>query len=321
MPLKLTKRDWKVLFELEKDARQPLKAISRKVGLSKQLISYMLKKYEQQKIILTYTAIIDSSRLGYYTYRVYLRFHQLNRPEEKEAMYAFLASLPEATIVNGIDGYWHAGMAIAVRNIYDFYDVWGRIMEHREHIDDYKIAIYSPISHFTRTLISPDADKEMPKVMVLGGKDQVEHDEHDLNILKELAKNVRRPIVEIARKLRKNTQFVSRRIKLMEKNGVIQGYRPLLNWGLLGYSYYKIDLILRNHSMNKKLFEFCRQHPNIIQVDQTIGGSDFEFEVFAKSKEEFAALMQAVQSEFADVIDNYSHFIVTEVHKETFMTV
>ena len=249
--MKLTKKDWKVLYELEKDARQPLQSIAKKLGLSKQLLSYMMKKYENQKIILTYTAIIDSSRLGYYTYRIYLKLQRLNKYEDKEKLLNFLVDIPETTIVNSLDGYWDIGMTITVTNIYDFYKVWDKIMSYRKNIGDYKIGIYSPIYHFTRTMISPQPEKEYPKVMMLGGKDRIDYDKDDITVLKELAKNVRTPIIHIAKKIGKSPQFIARRIKNLEKNGVIQGYRPLFNWNLLGYMYFKINVHLEDYKRKK----------------------------------------------------------------------
>ncbi len=319
MDFELTKKDWRVLYELEKDARQPLQSIARKVGLSKQLVSYMMKKYEKQNIILAYTTIIDSSRLGYYTYRVYLKFRKLNTSEQKENFFQFLVSIPETTIVNGVEGYWDVGMAIAVTNIYDFYMVWNKIMSYKNHIHDYKIAIYSPISHFTRTLISPEPTKELPRIMVLGGKERIDYDEEDVTILKELARNSRSHSLDIAKKMGKSPQYVSRRINHLEEKGVIQGYRPLFNWALLDYHYYKIDVELESFEKNKEMFQFCREHPNVIQVNQTIGGSDFEFEVFVKDKEQFQSIMDVFQTRFSDVIVSYEYFTVTKPYKETFM--
>jgi DNA-binding Lrp family transcriptional regulator len=281
----------------------------------------MMKKFEQDKIILAYTAIIDSSKLGYYTYRVYLRFRSVNTFEEKEKFYQFLSNLPETTIVNSIDGYWNVGFAISVKNIYDFYEVWNKIMSKRKNIADYKIAIYSPIFHFTRTLLAPEPKKETPKILTLGGKEFVDHSSIDLEILKLLSKNVRQPIIELAKKLHKNPKFISNRIKYLEKTQIIQGYRPLLDWGKLGYSYYKIDFTLTNYSSKNDLFELCRMHPNVIQVNQTIGGSDFEFEIFCKDTNELFSIISEIQNKFSHSIENYTYFSIPKPYKETFMSI
>ncbi|MDO8480310.1 MAG: Lrp/AsnC family transcriptional regulator [Nanoarchaeota archaeon] len=317
--VKLDKKDWRLLYELEKNARLPLQGLAKKLGTSKQLIRYMLNKFEEQKIVQAYTAIIDSSRLGYSTYRLYIKFSQVNTPEKREEFYHFLASIPETTIVNSIDMRWDAGLIIAVQSVDAFYAVFDRIMQKRAFIDEYNAAVYSPVHHFTRSLLSPEPTNEVPAIRVMGGHEKVECEESDVKILQELAKNVRQPIVRIAQKVKLGAQHVSRRISAMEKNGVIQGYRPLLNWKLLGYSYYKIDLKLKSFSHNKELFSYCHHHPQIIQVNQTIGGGDFEFEVFAKSDAEFHSILKEILEKFSDTVINYDYFIVGKPYKETFM--
>lgn len=49
-------------------------------------------------------------------------------------------------------------------------------------------------------------------------------DELDLEILRELSKDARLSMREIARRLDKSTPTVSRRVKRMEEAGLIQGY-------------------------------------------------------------------------------------------------
>lgn len=319
MEHKLGKQDYRILYELEKNAKIPLQMLAKRSGISKQLVSYKLKKFEEQKIILNYTAMIDSSRLGYHSYRIYLKFRNLNESKNKE-MLEFFSSINETIIVSSIDGQWDVGMVVAVKNIYDFRKVWIKMMKSRQNIETYKISIYSPIHHFTRTLILKES-KEMPKVMTIGGNNEVKHDDLDVSILKEIARNARKPLTEISKKLETTPGIVRRRIKNLEKNGVIQGYRPLFNWNELGYSYYKVDMKLNSYEKNKQIFTFCHLHPNIIQVNETIGGSDFEFEVFAESKEKFFKIISGIQNKFSEVIENYDYFIISHPIKETFMSV
>ena len=76
---KLNLKDKKILYELEKNARVTISDIAKKVGLSKQLVSYKIKRLEEERIIEGYHAIIDTSKLGYTTYRVYFTFPTILR--------------------------------------------------------------------------------------------------------------------------------------------------------------------------------------------------------------------------------------------------
>jgi len=57
---------------------------------------------------------------------------------------------------------------------------------------------------------------------------------------------------------------------------------------------------------NKELFEYCKNHPYIFQIDKTIGGSDFEIEIYAQSKEHFKEIMQRLQDKFSMLLKNYT---------------
>ena len=190
-------------------------------------------------------------------------------------------------------------------------------MRFREMIEKYHISIYSPVYHFTRTFLSPK-EGEISKIRILGGKEKTEFDNLDIHILKELAPNIRKPLSEIAQKVRKSTQFVINRVKSLEEREIIQGYRPILNLNLLGYEYYKVDVNLLSHKKDDRLFNFCKQHKYIFQIDKTIGGSDFEIEIYAKSKKHFKEIMQEIQDKFHDVFKNYSCFTVEKTYKEVF---
>ena len=261
--INLDLKDKRIIYELEKNARASVSDISRKVRLSKQLVSYKLKKLEEKKVILGYHAFIDTSKLGYTTYRVYLKLQNLNI-ENKNKFIKYLASLNEITILLTINGRWDLGCAIMVQDVYKFYEVWEKIVKFRENIDNYQICIYSPIYHFTRTFLSPEK-ADLPKMHILGGNEKIEFDEWDLKILKALAPNIRTPLIEIAEYLNRSLPFVINRLKELEKKEIIMGYEPILNWKDLGFEYYKVDITLISRKSDKEIFDFCRNNEFIFQ--------------------------------------------------------
>ena len=59
-------------------------------------------------------------------------------------------------------------------------------------------------------------------------------DSTDWNILKELQKNARAPFTDIGQKVGLTGPAVRDRIKDMEEFGIIDGYRAVLNYSMLG---------------------------------------------------------------------------------------
>ena len=309
-------KDRKILYQLEKNSRISVSDIARKVTTSKQLVSYKIKRLEERGIIRGYHAIIDTSKLGYTTYRVYLKFKNLTT-KKKEEIIKYLTSIDEVTILLTINGLWDVGCAIMVKGIYEFYEVWEKIMKYAKFIDTHHVSVYSPIYHFTRSFLNPDKPEKV-ETYILGGKEKVDFDDFDIKILALIAPNVRRPLIETAEKLHKSLPFVISRLKLLEKKEIIQGYRPILNWDLLGYGYYKVDISLSNREFEKEIFNFCKSNSFIFQVDKTIGGSDLEIEIYAKSLIHFRETMQEMQDRFYQVFKNYNYFTLDKTYKETF---
>ena len=86
----------------------------------------------------------------------------------------------------------------------------------------------------------------------------------------------------------------------------------------LGYRYYKSYINLLNTDRLQELQQFCLQHPNILNVNRTIGGRDFEIELQAKSFDEFDSIMNEIRREFAGTIDDYEFVIPREEKKRSY---
>lgn len=63
----LDELDYKLLFELQDNARRSFRELSAKVGASVATVISRVKNLEEQGIIKGYTAIVDPKRLGYET--------------------------------------------------------------------------------------------------------------------------------------------------------------------------------------------------------------------------------------------------------------
>ncbi|MBI2044731.1 Lrp/AsnC family transcriptional regulator, partial [Candidatus Pacearchaeota archaeon] len=170
----------------------------------------------------------------------------------------------------------------------------------KKYINKEKISIFTKAYHFHRAyILNKKVDESEPEIF--GGNKTEKYDEKDLKILKLLAKNARIPIIEISQRLKIPTKTVDFRIKQLEKKKIIQGYRFVFDFNLFGYEYYKVDLNLKDISIIEKLKQFARTHPNILYIDQTIGGSDFEFDLEVKNKEHFLEIINELRKEFPEI--------------------
>jgi len=61
------------------------------MNTSKGVISYRVKQLEKRGVIKGYYAVIDTAKLGYYNFRVYIKLKELGK-KEKEQLIEYLVS-------------------------------------------------------------------------------------------------------------------------------------------------------------------------------------------------------------------------------------
>ena len=82
--LKLDLFDKILLTELDKSSAADLGKLAKRIKRSKQFVLYRMKKLEEAGVITGYTAIVDMSRLGYFTFRVYFDLQNITEAQKKE---------------------------------------------------------------------------------------------------------------------------------------------------------------------------------------------------------------------------------------------
>jgi len=114
---------------------------------------------------------------------------------------------------------------------------------------------------------------------------------------------------------------VKYRMRNLEKNGVIQGYRALIDFTKLGYEYYKVDMYLEDVSKIKELESFCHTHPNIVYIDRTLGAGDIEFDFEVENLVRFMKIIEEIKEKFKKSIRNFEFFSVLKIYKTLYFPV
>ena len=65
---------------------------------------------------------------------------------------------------------------------------------------------------------------------------------------------------------------------------------------------------------NKEVFEYCKQHKNIYQINRSIGGADFEIEVIVKNLPHLLSLIDEMKQQFPEVIRDVDYFGFSTFH-------
>src|SRR3989344_2587905 len=304
--MELDKFDRKILYELDKDSSISLNELSKIIGRTKQFVHFRIKKLEEEEIIEGYNAIVDMSKLGYFTFRLYFDFQDFLSEDETKFV-NFLKKIPQVWTITRMHGKWDYAVFIGVKTIKEFHEVWDAIMLHyKEKIKKYNVSVYSPIFNFNRKIFTEKVGEVIQRRYGDGEKEDL--DEFDVKLIHAYAVNVRQSYLEIANKFKVSHDKIKERIKKLEKKKVIVGYTIGLNLSKLGFQGYRVDLELNTTKKNQEIFDYCRRHKYIYQINKSIGGANYEIEVIVKDLNHLIELIEEIKQEFKGIINDVEYF-------------
>lgn len=313
MAYKIDLYDRKLLFELDKASNIPLRDLSKKLKKSKQFILYRMKQLEEANIITGYNAIIDMSKLGFFSFRVYFKFQQTTIEEGSIFVDYVKNNFHQVWTITSMHGKWDYALFLGVKEISEFHTIWeGIMLKYKPRIKTYNVAVYAPVYNFNRKFFIDNPEESIERVYGAGKKEEI--DDVDWKIIETYSSNVRQSSVEIAKKLQVSSDTVRARIKKLEQKKVITGYKIGLNLSPLGFVSYRVDLQLLSTKRNKEIFQFCKMHKNIYQINKSIGGADFEIEVIVKDLDHLLKLIDEIKTAFKDVINDVDYFGFSTFH-------
>lgn len=319
----LDRKDWKILYELDFEARQTNKQIGRKVGLSPESVYYRIKQLEKEKIIQRYMIILRFTLLGMKQHKIYFRFENFTAAAEKEII-EYCVGHKGIIWVASCVGTYDLLVATLTRTTGEFLTIKSELLrKFPQYVADYKVTFMAESVTYRRNYFV-DKKEHIPEEALLDKADdkEIEVDEVDIRILKQLAKDGRMPATEIARAIHSTARKVAYRIAQLEKQGVIQGCKLSIDYQKLGIYFFKCFVKLKNPTEQRirQFVSYCQNNPHIIHHVRTVGDWDLEPEFEVRSPEQFYVLFREMRGAFADVIKTVDTILVTHEHKFAYFT-
>ncbi len=310
----LDAKDRAILYELDKDARQSNSSIAKKTRLSKEVVNYRIKNLIKNGIIQNFYTIIDSSKLGYQIYRIFIRFQNVDMEKEQEII-SYLKDINAVGWIVLLEETYDLAILIWAKNVFEFKEVFDEIAtRYGRYFQENFVTIVTHIHHYIHNHICSTDDLAE---RVIGGKfAEVPLDQLDLKILSLIAKQARTPLLNISRDLKVAPNTVKQRIKKMQMRKVIVGFKAKINSGALGYQHYKIFLQLVDVSpqMKMRLREYLKLNPCVVYATEAIGRADLEFELEVRNGTELRRHLRALREYFGNTIRGYSTTLMNREH-------
>lgn len=316
----MDKKDKIILYELDRNARQPLTKIAKKAKLSRESILYRLQKFKKSGLIRDYLTVIDMARLGFTHYKIFLKLHNITEEKENELI-SYLCDNPFVTWVSSCDGKYSLILAVKAKSIIELNSFMTQLRnKYWQFIMEQDTSTIVRGQYFHRDYLIGEKGTTERIIDWGGSPEEIKLDEKNIMILDKVSKSTRVTAVEIAKNTKISADSVIQRLKKLEKEKIIQHYLiwPDVN-KLLG-NYYKVLISLHNINEEKerKLLSYCLENPFIVYSVNTYGGWQFEIDVEVKDIQHFRDLIRDFLNNFSDIVSDYTALNIYEEYKYRF---
>lgn len=315
--VKLDKKDMKILYELDKNARQSYSQLAKKVQLSQEAIRYRINQLIKQEVIQKFFTIIDSSKLGFVFYKILLKLHNVNESRVEELI-DYLSKNKNICWLATLDGNYDIGIVIKAENILQLNNMLEELNK--------KFSSYINKKVFSVNILGEYLDRdyliEKARFVEYKPSYSAEHGEYiidktDIKIIQNLTEDGNKNSVEIAKELGISADTVLQRKKRLESEGVIKKYDIVLNHDKLNQIHYKVLIYLNNFPPEKvsKFLNHCRSESRIVYIIKALGEWNYEIDIEVKNNEQYRKIMMDITNSFSDIIRDYDALIVRKIHK------
>src|SRR3989338_3562925 len=125
---KLTLYDRKIIYELDKQSNLRLSELAKRIQRSKPFILYRMKRLEQEGVITGYNAIIDMAKLGYFSFRIYLKMRQMTDAEGHALVEFIKKNCPQVWTITSMHEKWDYALFLGVKTMMEFHQIWDRML-------------------------------------------------------------------------------------------------------------------------------------------------------------------------------------------------
>lgn len=313
--VKIDRKDKKILAALDMDARMPMTQLAKKVGLSRQVVEYRIKRMQKENIIFGALAIFDSVVVGYNWYRVTFRFLKINK-EEKNKLINHLKKHKHISWLGEAGGNWDMVMNVVCKDNFAFNGIFEELIGlYGSSIRDYEILIYLSIHDLQRTYIL--SRKERTSFFhEMKHDSKIKLDKLDFSIIKTLSKDALKSNVDLAHQLNVTANTIKNRIDNLKKNKVLLGFRLFINPTALGYKSHMLFLEITRLDLKKEkeLYSYLQTILQITFIVKHIGRWRFGMEIETKDEQEFQDIFVAIRARFSEIITDFESFPIFKDH-------
>ncbi len=311
---KIDEKDKKILKELFINSRQSFSKIGKKVGLPKNVVAYRVKKIIDKGLINLFCTVIDKKRMGYLECRLLLKFHHFNECLEKRIL-SFLKKTKKIHWVATLDGNYDFCIIFLAKNLKQINEAHSNIIYNFSNfILEKDLSIELESYHLPYNFIFNSLEKTIE--FREKNEKEIKLDETNKKIINFMKQNSRITMLELMDKTKLSPQVIRERIKKMEKDLTILGYKLRIEPSFFKLNNFHVFLRLTNLSKEaeKEILIFLSSFPSTIRILKEIGKWDLQFECVFPSHFQLHDFLKKLKNQFPKNIQKIESALIYKVH-------
>lgn len=320
MPRSIEIKQRRLLYELDLNPRASFAQLSKTLRIPEETVRYRTSKLLSEGIAQTFYPVISVGRLGMSIHKLMFKLHNVT-DSRLRAMLDFLAAHRQVNWVAQFDGSYDLGCTVWIRELGELAQLLDETRRRfYAQIKEISYAVNMHAEFFPRDYLIRSKRSLANRAIYSSSNEDVSRttlDSHDMQILKLLSLDARQSIAELARAMNVAHETARTRLQRLERNGIITGYRMVLNHEAVGMlSYY---LLLKLHSVANErldaLLRFLRAHPAVVYMIRMVGGWDYDVSIEVENVQAYRHFRREVGNHFADVVREAESLVSWKVEK------
>jgi Lrp/AsnC family leucine-responsive transcriptional regulator len=247
--------------------------------------------------------------------------YQYYTPKIEEEIINYFEISDYSWFISNIQGYYDLLVLFSVKNMNQFFNFWKKtLMKYRYYFQDASILFFSRTRYFPASYLLDEINYlDREKYEIVDGGFQEAIDDIDYNILREIALDSRKLLVDIGKELNISSTTVVKRLKKMEKKGIINGYRVNIDYSNLGLQLFNVRYSLKNYDKLNDIIIYVKRNPHLISVSEIIGKWDLSLNYYINNYNSLHKIICDILDRFPNSFKNRLTFCYPQIYKSNYM--
>jgi len=289
--------DKKLLAYLYNDSRESDTKLAKQLKISREQVSYRIKKFEAEGIIKGYIPLINYNRLGYSIINLILL--KFNKQSYAEKFKIQIAKNKNRIITTEVLSKYDLGVLFIFKNEQERNNFLSEMLSiHSSEIADYLVigpyfSEYYPLKFLGHHELRPRIFHEYKLK-------EYNLDEKEKKILVVLNKNANARIIDLAKRTNLSAELIVYKLKKLKKENVLLSTRAYFDMEKTGFFYSVILINFHNFSKQnqKKLQDFAKKSNYLDSLMFCAGKPNCYMQIFHRNVLELHKVLNDLRETF-----------------------